>query len=240
MRLFLIIIAGAPLGWLLAAPLLAWGDRLLAQVTPGEAAPGMLALHDGVPMLPRCITPPWRWGLRGGLAAMVPLAVWRAVSMTHGHLSVPVATLGLIGCVALLALVAVLDGAAHLIFPPVVALPAIFCALLGLGVRSAFTTQLLGAAIAGGIVLALYLIGRWIYGTDALGFGDVQLAVTCGVLLGGVGAIRALTWGLLLLALVVLLLLAARRITLRTYVPLGTFIVLGALLVLLTQPLPWR
>lgn len=221
MRIFFII-ACAPLGWLLAAPLLAWGDHLLAHVAPFA------------------IMPPWHWALRAGLAVLVPLAGWRAVFVTGGHLSAPIAALGLSGCVAMLALVAVMDGATHLIFPQVVALPAILCAILGLGASSALGAQLLGAAIAGGAMFVLYLVGRLLYGTDALGFGDVLLAATCGVMLGGMGAIRALVWGFLLLALTVLLLLATRRVTLRTYVPLGTFMVLGALLALLTQPLPWR
>jgi prepilin signal peptidase PulO-like enzyme (type II secretory pathway) len=274
MRLFFIL-ACAPLGWLLATPLLAWGRYLLARVQPEGAAPVALAMTTGTtpsrrtgaacrapteictsapcrapteiapadtlsPLLPLSITTPWRWALRLGLAVLLPLAVWRAATMAGGHLGAPLVALGLIGCVATLALVAVLDGTAHLIFPPVVALPAIICGLLGLGAGAAIGAQLMGAAAAGGAVLALYLAGRLLYGTDALGFGDVQLAATCGVMLGAVGAIRALVWGLLLLALTLVILLAMRRITLRTYVPLGTFIVLGAVLALLTQPLPWR
>ena len=39
MRIFIICAIGAPLGYLLATPLLAWADHLLARVTQADAAP---------------------------------------------------------------------------------------------------------------------------------------------------------------------------------------------------------
>jgi leader peptidase (prepilin peptidase)/N-methyltransferase len=67
--------------------------------------------------------------------------------------------------------------------------------------------------------------------------GDVKLLVGVGLLLGLARALGGVLVGLLLAGVVLVALLAARRIGRRSYVPFGPFLILGALwAVLVLQP----
>jgi leader peptidase (prepilin peptidase)/N-methyltransferase len=71
------------------------------------------------------------------------------------------------------------------------------------------------------------------FGQGAIGLGDLKLLFGVG-LLGGAGRLLAgLVVGAILAAVVILVLMAGRRITLRSYVPYGPFLILGALWALL-------
>ena len=249
--LLLFLLSAALLGYGSATPLLAWGDYLLAHAATEIAAsvayvpaPSNAANSDHTiqATLPFTIGQPWRRGLRIGLAGGMPLLVWHVATGTSTpHLS-GVMQWGILAlCLALLALAAVLDGATHLVFAEVITLPALLVGVVALlEGPSAWLPSLVGALVVGGVLGALYLVGHLCYGTDALGGGDVQLGLVFGVLLGWSGALRALVWGMLLMAVIVLALLATRRITLRSYIPLGTFLIAGVLLALLNTSLPWE
>ena len=249
--LFLFLLLAALIGYGSATPLLAWGEHLLAGVATEVAAPvayasatadATLSSASAGATLPFTVGAPWRWGLRLGLAGGLPLLVWHvATGASVLHLPGVVQCVIVGVCVALLALAAVLDGATHLVFAEVITPPALLVGVVALlEGPSVWLPSLVGALVAGGVLGALYLIGHLCYGTDALGWGDVQLGLVFGVLLGWSGALRALVWGLLLMAVIVLALLATRRITLRTYIPLGTFLIAGVLLALLSTSLPWE
>ncbi|SRR5579883_1056470 len=253
MRILIIFALGAPLGYLLASPLLCWADHLLARVTPADAAPLAIEIaspHESLPdspssaemergsgggAMPISITPPWRWGLRLSLALLVPLAFARFLPAARAI--TPLAVLALLACVVILALVAVMDGATHLIFAEILAWPALAVVLTTLPRGLAACLPLLAGAVAcGGLLTALYLLGLCVYGTDALGWGDVQLGAVIGLLLGWPGGLRAIIWGFFLMLIIAGALLLFRRITRHSYLPLGVFLVLGALLSLLIQP----
>ncbi|HYM84372.1 MAG TPA: A24 family peptidase [Candidatus Dormibacteraeota bacterium] len=74
------------------------------------------------------------------------------------------------------------------------------------------------------------------FGAGAFGLGDVKLLVSVGILLGPQRAIGGLVAGVLLGGLVIAMLVVARRITLRSYVPFGPFLILGALWGILVLP----
>lgn len=67
------------------------------------------------------------------------------------------------------------------------------------------------------------------FGAGAFGVGDVKLLAGAGLMLGALRAVNGLLAGLLAAGLVLAVLLAARRIGRRTFVPFGPFLIFGAL-----------
>jgi leader peptidase (prepilin peptidase)/N-methyltransferase len=65
--------------------------------------------------------------------------------------------------------------------------------------------------------------------------GDVKFLVGMGLMLGGERALGATLFGLILAGVVLVVLLAARRIGRKSYVPFGPFLILGALWALLVR-----
>lgn len=88
--------------------------------------------------------------------------------------------------------------------------------------------HLVSAILAATVIPALLFVVSVPFGAGAFGLGDVKLLVAVGLLTGlwqaGAGAL----FGILLAGVVLVALLAARRITLRTYVPYGPFLIVGA------------
>lgn len=67
------------------------------------------------------------------------------------------------------------------------------------------------------------------FGAGAFGVGDVKLLAGAGLMLGALRAVNGLLAGLLAAGFVLAVLLAARRIGRRTFVPFGPFLIFGAL-----------
>ena len=88
------------------------------------------------------------------------------------------------------------------------------------------------AAIA--IPLVLYLPSIP-FGAGAFGLGDVKFLAGMGLMLGGERALGGVLAGLLLAGAVLTVLLVTRRISRRTYVPFGPFLILGALWAVLVR-----
>ena len=66
------------------------------------------------------------------------------------------------------------------------------------------------------------------FGAGAFGIGDVKLLVGVGLMSGAIRAVTGLVSGLFAAGLVLVVLVATRRITLRSYVPYGPFLIFGA------------
>lgn len=94
---------------------------------------------------------------------------------------------------AVLALLAVVDLEQRRV-PNVVVWPATALALLAAGANGQGASAVAGALLAGGVFLALAVLGRRLFGRDALGMGDVKLAALIGALVG----LERLPWALLL------------------------------------------
>jgi leader peptidase (prepilin peptidase)/N-methyltransferase len=124
------------------------------------------------------------------------------------------------------------------LLPDLLTLPVIPVALV-------FAVSGLDPLVGGGWLLALvgalaipavlYLPSLF-YGAGAFGVGDVKLLVGTGLLLGLETAFSGVVAGLLLAGVVLLVLLVARRIGRRSYVPFGPFLILGALWAVLVLP----
>jgi leader peptidase (prepilin peptidase)/N-methyltransferase len=119
--------------------------------------------------------------------------------------------------------------------PSNIVLPSIVVGAVALTVVSAGTGDwaALGRAALGALVLSAIHLGLYLIPGGNLGFGDVQLAVLLGLLLGYLGW-PEVVWGALLPWLlnapVVLVLLLAGRVGRRSRVPFGPSMLAGAVL----------
>jgi leader peptidase (prepilin peptidase)/N-methyltransferase len=115
------------------------------------------------------------------------------------------------------------------LLPDVLTLPVfvVGAAVLVWGGDSLVNRQpaLLAIAAAIGIPLLLYAASLP-FGEGAFGGGDVKFLAGIGLLVGGLRL--AVFVGALLSGVVILALLAAKRVTLKSYIPFGPFLILGA------------
>ena len=87
----------------------------------------------------------------------------------------------------------------------------------------------IGALIAAIAIPAVLYLPSIPFGAGAFGMGDVKLLVGAGLLLGLARAFGGVLIGLLLAGIVLGALLVARRISRRSYVPFGPFLIIGAM-----------
>jgi leader peptidase (prepilin peptidase)/N-methyltransferase len=118
------------------------------------------------------------------------------------------------------------------LLPAVLTLPVIAVAALAIvwGGNSLVNRQpaLLALAVALALPAALYLLSKP-FGEGAFGEGDVTFLVGAGLLLGGLRLLLAVFAGVMVSAVAIGALLLTRRISLRSYVPFGPFLIIGAL-----------
>jgi leader peptidase (prepilin peptidase)/N-methyltransferase len=88
---------------------------------------------------------------------------------------------------------------------------------------------LVPAIIAAVIIPTALYVPSLLFGAGAFGLGDVKLLVSVGLVAGAYRALVGVAFGVLVAGVVIIGLLAARRVTLRSYVPFGPFLVVGAL-----------
>ena len=125
------------------------------------------------------------------------------------------------------------------LLPDVLTLPVIPVAFVVafLGINPLVGDNWLGAVVAAVLIPAVLYLPSIPFGAGAFGFGDVKLLAGAGLLLGLSRSVSGVVAGLLLSGLVLVTLLAARRIGRRSYVPFGPFLIIGAMwAVLLLRP----
>ena len=123
------------------------------------------------------------------------------------------------------------------LLPDLLTLPVIPVALAyALTGTNPFVGSEVVLAIAAAVAIPLVLFLPSIpFGAGAFGIGDVKLLAGVGLMVGGSRALSGVIFALLLSGVVLVVLLAARRIGRRTYVPFGPFFILGALWVVLVR-----
>ena len=124
------------------------------------------------------------------------------------------------------------------LLPDVITFPLVGLALLafaiGAGPYVHSVEDLAFAAVAAVVApLVLYLVSIP-FGAGAIGQGDLKLLVSVGLLGGPVRLFLGLVSGAIVAAVAIVVLIALRRITLRTYVPYGPFLIAGAIWALLS------
>ena len=99
------------------------------------------------------------------------------------------------------------------------------------GWRNAIVTGL----VAGGVLLLLAVLGAVVMRAEALGMGDVKLAVFIGLTLGFPGTLSALLYGILLAGATSILLIVIRVKGLKDTIAYGPYLCAGALIQLFQQ-----
>jgi leader peptidase (prepilin peptidase) / N-methyltransferase len=171
----------------------------------------------------------WRTAVTAAIGALAAFGVGRL-----GGSETTVAFIGLYAVVLVLLLATDLD---QRLLPDVLTLPLIPYALVGAwqgwGPYVHFDGGFVfDVAAALGIPLLLFLLSIP-FGRGAIGMGDLKLLVSVGLLAGFERAIIGLISGAILSAVVILALIVARRITLKSYIPYGPFLIIGVLWALL-------
>jgi leader peptidase (prepilin peptidase)/N-methyltransferase len=117
------------------------------------------------------------------------------------------------------------------LLPDLLTLPVIPVGLLygASGANPLVGTDLQSAVIAAVAIPTVLFLPSIPFGAGAFGIGDVKLLVGVGLLAGGSRALSSVVFGLVVSGVVLVVLLVARRIGRRTYVPFGPFFILGAL-----------
>jgi leader peptidase (prepilin peptidase)/N-methyltransferase len=97
------------------------------------------------------------------------------------------------------------------------------------GGDSLVNRQPMWLAIAGAIAVPLILYALSLpFGEGALGGGDVKFLAGVGLLTGLIRLVLAVFVGAMLSGLAIAGLLAAKRVTLKSYIPFGPFLIIGA------------
>jgi leader peptidase (prepilin peptidase) / N-methyltransferase len=136
--------------------------------------------------------------------------------------------------IAVLILVIVIDLEYRLILH-VVTFPTTALAILATFVLTDNTWQLaLVGAVMGYIsFLLVYWLGHMLFGPGALGYGDVTLAMMMGAMLGAHRIVFALVLAILLAGVISLLLIASRRLSLRSHMAYGPYLAIGGIIMII-------
>ena len=126
------------------------------------------------------------------------------------------------------------------LLPDVITLPLIaLAAIVTVAGASPFihtNDDVLWAVAAAVVVpLALFLLAIP-FGAGAIGQGDLKLLVSVGILTGALNLFYGLVAGALLAGITVAILVFTRRISMKSFVPYGPFLILGILWAILALP----
>ncbi|MEO5705039.1 MAG: A24 family peptidase [Candidatus Limnocylindrales bacterium] len=126
------------------------------------------------------------------------------------------------------------------LLPDVITLPLILLALAAFATGSGPYVHSMedlawaaGTAVA--VVVGLYLLAIP-FGAGAIGEGDLKLLVSVGLLAGALKLFYGLVIGALLAGVVVAILVFIRRLSMKSFVPYGPFLIAGALWTILVLP----
>ena len=171
----------------------------------------------------------------------VAIAGALALALLVDRLGADLASLIYVGVVVVLLVLLFATDLDQRLLPDVVTLPLVAYSLVGfvagLGPFVETPEDLLWAAVAGIALPAALLIISIPFGAGAIGIGDLKLLLGVGLLVGATRIVARVILGALAAAVAIVILLAARRITLKSYVPYGPFLIAGALWAMLgTRP----
>lgn len=106
----------------------------------------------------------------------------------------------------------------------------IFVFIYGMLNLSISIDMLLGMLTGGGIFLLITIVGGFIAGKEAMGFGDVKLMGALGLYFGFASTIAISVMSFLIGAVVSIILMIVRKNKINSYIPFGPFIVTSAII----------
>jgi leader peptidase (prepilin peptidase) / N-methyltransferase len=117
------------------------------------------------------------------------------------------------------------------VLPDELTLPVIPLALLYAvsGLNPLVGGALLLAVLAAVLIPAILYLPSIPFGAGAFGMGDVKFLAGMGLMVGGERALSGTLFGLVVAGVVLLVLLATRRVGRRSFIPFGPFLIIGAL-----------
>ena len=171
---------------------------------------------------------------RTPVVAVVGAAAFAGTVLRFGATPAPLAIVGLYVAALIVLFATDID---QRLLPDVITLPLIaFALLVYLAGVSPFLATVEDFAWAAGaailVPLGLFLLAIP-FGQGAIGQGDLKLLVSVGLLAGSGKLFYALIAGALLAGVTVAVLVFIRRISLRSFVPYGPFLIAGTLWVIL-------
>ena len=139
---------------------------------------------------------------------------------------------GMIFCTLLVALAAI--DAEHFLLPDAITLPGIAAGLLLQRwlPRTSFLDAVTGALVGAGLLILLINVWYWWRKEEGMGLGDVNMLALVGAFLGWKGVVATVAVAALAGSLTGVVLLAGRRLGLKSKLPFGVFLALGALVAL--------
>ncbi len=176
---------------------------------------------------------------RTPVVAVLGAVAFAGTVIRFGATPVPLAVVGLYVAALIVLFATDLD---QRLLPDVITLPLIASAMLVYFVgASPFVPTVQDFAWAAGAALIVPLVLFLLaipFGQGAIGQGDLKLLVSVGLLTGSAKLFYALVAGALLAGLTVGILLFVRRISLKSFVPYGPFLIAGTLWAILGLPQP--
>ena len=204
------------------------GESLLRPRSRCPECSGQIAWYDNVPLLSwillrgKCRQCRTSISFQYPVVELVTAAIWIGMALMYGP-----TWRALQGSIlfSLLLTISLID-ARHYLIPDALSIGGLGAglALSLLPGPPSFLTSVIGAALGFGVLLAVGLLGEWVFKKPAMGGGDIKMMAMVGAFLGPAGAMLTIFIG----ALAGTLVFAPLSLKTKREVPFGVFLGLGA------------
>lgn len=204
------------------------GESLLRPRSRCPECSGQIAWYDNVPLLSwillrgKCRQCRTSISFQYPAVELVTAAIWIGMALMYGP-----TWRALQGSIlfSLLLTISLID-ARHYLIPDALSIGGLGAglALSLLPGSPSFLTSVIGAALGFGVLLAVGLLGEWVFKKPAMGGGDIKMMAMVGAFLGPAGAMLTIFIG----ALAGTLVFAPLSLKTKREVPFGVFLGLGA------------
>ncbi len=204
------------------------GESLLRPRSRCPECSGQIAWYDNVPLLSwillrgKCRQCRTSISFQYPAVELVTAAIWIGMALMYGP-----TWRALQGSIlfSLLLTISLID-ARHYLIPDALSIGGLGAglALSLLPGPPSFLTSVIGVALGFGVLLAVGLLGEWVFKKPAMGGGDIKMMAMVGAFLGPAGAMLTIFIG----ALAGTLVFAPLSLKTKREVPFGVFLGLGA------------